>query len=91
MYPVTDILVPDVVRDFFFILFVNEDERVMLWVGRVVFDPVLTWVLSFFLAVSNGDVGWCGYALEEGRWGSNFSDSVFEVWFNFVHKCGHVC
>ena len=56
MYSVTNILVSDVIGDFFFIFLVNEDEGVVFWIGRIVLDPILTWVLIVFFAVSNGDV-----------------------------------
>ena len=36
-------------------------------------------------------MGGCGDTLEEGRWGSNFSDRVFEVGLDLVRKCGHIC
>ena len=53
MYPIADIVVSDIPRDFFLIFFVNEDEGVMLWIGCVVFDPILTWVVSLILAVGD--------------------------------------
>ena len=46
-------MVSDICRDFFLIFFINENEGVVLWIGRIVFDPIVTWVVSFFLAVGD--------------------------------------
>ena len=53
MYSVSNVVVSNVPCDFFLIVLIDEDERIMLWVGRVVFDLILTWVVCLFLTVSN--------------------------------------
>ena len=52
MYSVANVLVPDVPCDFFFVILVDKDERVVLWISRIILDPILTWVVSLVLAVS---------------------------------------
>ena len=92
MNSVTEVVVTNVPRNFFLILLVDEDQRIMSGVGGVVLYPISSWMICFFiLAVGDCYVGRGGYALQEGRWGSNFSHSILQVWFDLVRKCGHVC
>ena len=48
-------------------------------------------MVSFILTICDGDVGGCSNALKEGGWRSSFSDSILEVWFDFIRKCGYIC
>ena len=53
MYSVANVMISNILGDFLFILFVNEDEGVMFWIGRVVFDPILTWMVSLIFTISD--------------------------------------
>ena len=53
VYSVSNVVVSNVPCYFFLISFIDEDERVVFWIGRVVFDPILTWVVSLVFTVSD--------------------------------------
>ena len=53
VYSVSNVVVSNIPCNFFFILFIDEDERVMFRIGCIIFDPILTWVVSLVFAVSD--------------------------------------
>ena len=91
MYSIADVVVSDISCDLFLIILVDENEGVVLWISGIVLNPIVSRVIRLFvLAVCNCDVRRGGYTLEECRWGSNLSNGILEIWFDFVRECGYV-
>ena len=53
VYSISNVVVSNIPCYFFLVSFIDEDERVMFWIGRIVFDPILTWVVSLVFTVSD--------------------------------------
>ena len=91
MHSIADVVVSDIPCDLLLILLVDKDEGVVFWISGIVLNPIVPRVIRLFvLAVCNCDVRRGGYSLEECWWGSNLSNGVLEIWFDFVRKCGHI-
>ena len=54
VYSITDLMISNVLGDFFLIGFVDEDERVVFQIGCIIFNPIPARVIClFFLTVSD--------------------------------------
>jgi hypothetical protein len=87
--------ISDVLGDFFPVLFVDEDEGVMLGIAPIVEHPFPSGMVCLVLVAADRDVGGGRGggrdALEERRRLILHFDCIDEIWFDEVCECQDVC
>ena len=71
-------------------LLIDEDERVMRWVGKIKLHPLSSWMV----VVSEHLCLCCDMdckTLEKGRRGANFFFAIFDIRTYHVHEYGDEC